>query len=285
MTKNKSFLRFIIKILPKGYISRTFGHIAEIQLPSPLLNMIIDWYCNKYKVNRDEIDYPVNGFKTLDEFFTRRLKKGVHTIDESNNSIVSPVDSVIDQFGMIDGTILIQAKGKYYSLTELVPSKLSSEFVDGLFVSLYLSPSDFHRIQSPVTGKINGYLHIPGTLYTVQEFMTNSLDRLYIKNERLISFINTEWGIIAVCKIGALNVGRITLCYDESVSTNKLFRKRKEYFYNIDERPEIKKGEDLGVFHFGSTVILLFKKGMVQLEDFTKGKKIRVGERLATFIK
>ncbi|MFH0975786.1 MAG: archaetidylserine decarboxylase [Spirochaetota bacterium] len=279
--RHKIFLVFFFKIIPKNFISRAFGSIARLQLPASVMEFVIRHYCNAYKVNQYEIDYPAAGFKSFDEFFTRKLKAGVHKIDLKSDSIVSPVDARIDEFGKINQFRIIQAKGIEYSLRELVPSAMADEFADGSFITLYLSPADYHRIHSPVSGKVAGYFSIPGNLFPVKEAMVNGINGLFSKNERAITYIKNSKGICAVCKIGAMNVGRITLSYAD-VETNRLSGEKKELLFNKNGQPSVKKGQEIGIFHLGSTVILLFRKNSVKFASIKKGQKIRMGQRIAS---
>ncbi|MCU0821427.1 MAG: archaetidylserine decarboxylase [Spirochaetes bacterium] len=273
---------FIFRFIPKGIISRLFGYLTRRRIPRFVLSSIINWYCKKFPVKKDEILYPAGGFKTLDEFFTRKLKEGVHKIDPSTGAVVSPVDAMISYYGRINKKSIIQAKGIEYSLSALVPSAMAEKFIDGDFITLYLSPADYHHIHSPVSGNIIGFFNIPGKLYSVQEFMVNGMKGLFSKNERVISYIRTDRGLAAVCKIGAMNVGRITLNY-AGVVTNKTFRHRNEFFYPEKFCPHIKKGENLGTFHLGSTVILLFQKDMIKFDKLEIGRSVRIGHRIAVY--
>jgi len=280
---NIGLLITLFIIIPKGTLSRLMGYLARIPFPKSLMNLIIQIFCNKYAINKHEILYPDKGFRTFDHFFTRRVKDGIHSINSTHNSIISPTDSVISQFGSINKTSIIQAKGVEYSLDKLIPSEKYKEFIDGTFITLYLSPSDYHRIHSPVNGKITGYFHIPGKLYSVQEFMVNGFKGLFSKNERIISYILTEKGMSAICMIGAMNVGRITLNFS-NIITNKTLRKKREIFFSTDMQPMIKKGDELGKFHIGSTIILLFNKDAINFSETLKiGDKVRVGDAIAFF--
>lgn len=272
----------IFRIIPKSLISRVFGYIALIPFPSSLMKAIMAWYCKNYGVNLDEAVIPEGGFRTLNEFFTRKLKPGIHNIASGKKTIVSTTDSRIDQFGDIKGDTIIQAKGIDYSLGELVPSEIAGRFINGKFVTLYLSPGDYHRIHSPVTGKISGFYNIPGKLYPVKESIATGLKNLFSINERIITYIETDYGLVGVCKVGAINVGKISLSYEDIV-TNRLYRKREERFYGDKDRKEIGAGEEIGVFNLGSTVILLFEKGVMDLDDLEYGKKIRLGEKIGSF--
>lgn len=275
---------FVLRVIPKALISRAFGRLARMRLPRGILLRVIDWYCGKYGVNRGEIAWPPGGFPTLDQFFIRKLKEGVHVIDGARNSVVSPVDSRVDRYGAIDGLRMIQAKGIDYSLRDLIPSEAYKYFIGGSFITLYLSPADYHRIHSPVNGRVAGFFHAPGLLFPVKDFVVKGVKGLFARNERLVTYISTPRGMVAVCKIGALNVGRITLSYHDTV-TNRAFRKKREFFYPSGGGPSVAKGDELGIFHLGSTVILLFPRDVLRFEKLEAGQKVRLGQRIATFVK
>ena len=283
MNSNRNLTIFLFRILPKSLISRIFGWLTRIPLPSSIMRSLISWYTAKFGIDMNEYEIPSGGFRTFDCFFTRLLKEGMRPVDTDPRAIVSPVDARLDQFGPIKGDTIIQAKGMDFSLRDLVPSDSFRDFQNGSFMTLYLSPGDYHRIHAPAGGEITGYFHIPGKLYTVQEFMVQGLRRLFCINERVISFIKTGKGHIAVCKVGAMNVGRISLSYADVIS-NRSFRSRKEVHFTGQGRPAIKAGEELGIFHLGSTVILLFEKNMITFANLTAGQSVRLGQRIGTFI-
>jgi phosphatidylserine decarboxylase len=276
-------VRFFFIIIPKAFLSRIFGFFARRRLPKGLLSSILRWYCKKYGVLTEEIETPEGGFVSLEHFFTRRVKPGVHKIDANPHSFVSPVDAKIAQFGDITGTRIMQAKNIDYLVSELLPSSIHHAFLDGSFVTLYLSPGDYHRIHSPVTGKIMAGIHFPGKLFPVAEFMVNGISGLFSKNERLVTYIQTEHGICAVCKIGAMNVGRIDVTYSDMMTNAHAFRRRKEISFPEKLRPQINKGDHLGTFHLGSTVILLFQKDMAVFENIREGMKVRMGQKLGVY--
>lgn len=282
--ENNKIKIMIFKILPKGFISRVFGYTSLIPVPQGLLKRIIAWYSLKYGVNLGEAEIPAEGFKNLNKFFTRKLKSGVRKIDEDKRSIVATTDSRVDQYGDITDDSILQAKGVDYSLRELIPSIEAEKFINGKYITLYLSPGDYHRIHSPVSGRITGFFNIPGKLYTVQTFMVKGFKGLFAVNERLITYIDTDHGAVAVCKIGAMNVGKISLSYDNSV-TNRFFRSKNEYIYDENKMPSVKKGDEIGVFNLGSTVIILFENGMMEFDDLKDGQIVKVGEKIGTLLK
>ncbi|MCL1911221.1 MAG: archaetidylserine decarboxylase [Leptospirales bacterium] len=278
--RKKKLLIFLFKIIPKSLFSRIFGYFARIPLPAPVLNALISWYVKKFNINMDEYSVPSGGFRNFDMFFTRELKPNSRKISAAKNALLSPVDARVDQSGKIRKGQIIQAKGILYGVDSLIPSDAAKRFQNGYFVTLYLSPADYHRIHSPVSGKITGFFHIPGKLYTVQEFMVQGLEGLFSINERLISYIETAKGLAAVCKVGAMNVGRISLSY-ASVVTNKSIRSQKEVFF--DESVKVKAGDEIGAFHLGSTIILLFEKGMAELE-IKPGERVRFGQSIGRLL-
>lgn len=280
----KPFLVFIFRIIPKAFLSRIFGMLTRLPVGQSVLSPLLRVYCDKYRVNLDEIDTPEEGFRTFDQFFTRRLKRGVHTINPDPKAVVSPVDAHVSQFGEITGTRIMQAKNIDYLVSDLVPASIHHTFLDGTFVTLYLSPADYHRIHSPVDGVVNGLLHVPGKLFPVMEFAVNGIQGLFSVNERLISYIKTDAGVCAVCKIGAMNVGRISVSYSDVVTNRSMFRRKREIIFPADFRPHMRKGDELGTFHLGSTVVLLFQKGMVRLDALHDGQRVRVGEKIATIV-
>jgi phosphatidylserine decarboxylase len=282
MSRSRSLAIFFFKIIPTGLISRLFGYVARTPLPAWVLEPVIRWYSVKYGVLADEIR-PGSSFRTLDAFFTRELASGARPVDQEKNSVVSPVDARVDMFGAIDETRILQAKGVEYSLEKLIPSDMHRHFLDGSFITLYLAPGDYHRIHAPARGRIAGYYVLPGRLFTVQEYMVAGLPGLFSKNERLISYLKTERGMVAVCKIGAMNVGRITLSYAGAV-TNRAFQRRRETRFPEGDGPLIEKGAQLGAFHLGSTVILLFPAGAVKFDGISMGMKVTVGQKIGRFV-
>ncbi len=285
MSNNKKLSIFFYLIAPTGFISRVFGYLTLIPFPKKVLENIISWYIAKFEIDSSEFVEPKDGFKNFNQFFTRKMKDGVHSIDNDNGkNLVSPVDGRIDQYGKIEGTTIIQAKGVNYRLNDLLPSEKANEFVNGSFMTIYLSPADYHRIHSPIKGKITGFFNIPGRLLTVQDYMVKGYQGLFNINERIFTFIDTGKGSAAVCKVGATNVGKISLSY-HNTRTNKTFRRKKEVIFKQDDQINIEAGGEVGVFNLGSTVILLFEENLVSFDNFEIGSKIRMGNKIGNIKK
>jgi phosphatidylserine decarboxylase len=193
--------------------------------------------------------------------------------------VVSPVDARVASAGCSLEGRLVQAKGRDYTLAALLNDPVDGRrFEGGCYATLYLSPRDYHRIHSPLDGEIEGYSYIPGVLFPVNAPAVRSVPNLFCVNERLVTFLATRLGKIAVVKVGATCVGRIRAAYDDVVTNSGRKAERRRY-----DRPiPIAKGAELGVFEMGSTVILLFEKGAVDLSSsLVEGARVRVGEEIA----
>ncbi len=276
--KKNSFVTFFFIIIPKAFLSRIFGHFAKSNFSS----LFIKKFAASFKINREECIEPENGFNSLNSFFTRKLIPGMRKIDISAKSLVSPVDGRIDQFGPVTGTRVMQAKDIDYLLAELLPAQVHHLFIDGSFITIYLSPSDYHRIHSPLDGKIFGTLYVPGKLFPVMEYMVNGINGLFTKNERAISYIETSSGKCVVAMVGAMNVGQISISYENIITNQKMFRKKNEILYPDNLKPQVHKGDEIGIFNMGSTVIMLFEKDMVEFSRFNIGDKVKMGQKIGT---
>lgn len=277
---NKSVTLRLFTVLPTCILSRIAGAAARVPFPQPIMKAFISWYSKRYGVS-EEYEVPPQGFRTFDEFFTRRLKKGARTVARAPLAVVSPVDGRIQRYGAIEDTTLIQAKGITYTLDDLIPSPTAALFRGGSFMTLYLAPGDYHRIHAPVDGTITGYFNIPGRLFTVQEWMVARQPLLYARNERIITYIAAEAGTVAVCKIGAFNVGRITLAYCDE-RTNRMFRTRRERFFPSGDGVPVKAGDEIGAFHLGSSIILLFQNNAVRFNQIPYETTVRMGASIGT---
>ena len=270
-----------LELLPKNAVSRAFGEVSEVELPSALRGVVNRTFASIADVDVDEAENSPEDYESLNAFFTRRLREGVRPMETTaGNAIVSPVDGRLDQFGDIERETLFQAKGKIYELVELVDSgREAHRFTGGSYATLYLSPRDYHRIHSPATGRVSHVSYIPGTLFPVNAFAAHRVDGLFTINERLISYIDSEdLGRIGVVKVGATCVGRISLSYRD-MHTNQSFRRRREI--ELEEPVEISHGDELGVFNLGSTVIVLVESPRFDFDsDLEIGQSIQLGTLL-----
>ncbi|HNL54333.1 MAG TPA: archaetidylserine decarboxylase, partial [Turneriella sp.] len=210
------------------------------------------------------------------------LKNGSRLIDQKENVIISPVDGRLLVSGSLEQGQLLQSKGMESSLQNLLGNnRFYKQFLGGRYMTIYLSPQDYHRIHSPVEGRILGYYYQPGKLFPVNNLAVNTINQLFSKNERLITYIQSEFGLVAVVKVGATSVGKIRVTYDPNIATNRWVRLVKEHMY--DEEINIRKGAELGRFEMGSTVMLLFERDTAELLEFEEKQKLLFGQPIGLF--
>jgi phosphatidylserine decarboxylase len=249
--------------------------------------VFIPTYVRHYRVNTSEAEQEVADYTNLRDFFVRRLKPDRRPIAPGAGTVVSPVDGRVAVFGVIEQGMLIQAKGIYYSVEELLggDTERAKEYEGGTFLTIYLSPSDYHRIHMPLAGQVAGYTYVPGTLFPVNPFGVRAVKGLFARNERLISYLATDMGEIALIKVGATIVGSVQVVYEQSCTNPKLRKHKKPEFKQLNAGPYLAKGEELALFEFGSTVILLFPKGRINLNpDLAPQKVVRMGEAIGEII-
>ncbi|MBG9567631.1 archaetidylserine decarboxylase [Brevibacillus agri] len=278
----KKLLPGLIHRLPQNAMSRTMGKITA----SRFSRLAIQHYIRHYKIDASIIEKPVTEYRTLKEFFTRRLKPGARPIAPGNDVIVSPVDGTVSQLGDICEGTLIQAKGKEFSVTELLggSEEEAKRYYGGKFITIYLSPRDYHRIHMPVAGELVRYSYLPGRLYPVNRLGIENVDRLFARNERLVTYIESDGlGEIALVKVGALFVGSVKVVYNTATTNIKHGRQTDE---PIEGTPHYAKGDELGWFEFGSTVILLLESSQLTwAAGVEKGNSLLMGQLLATLQK
>lgn len=267
----------ILYVLPKNLISYLFGLLANITFPGFVVREVIRGFAKMYKIDLYEADKEVHEYKSLDDFFTRKLKVGIRPIGKG---IVHPADSNLTQLGKIQEGTLIQAKDMYYSLKDFVQNdSLCKKFWDGYFFLYYLCPTDYHRVHSPVDGYITDIHYIPGKLWPVNNWSTTNIKNLFSINERVVVNIETPQGFCSLVMVGATNVGKMTLTFDKDVITNK-FLDRNPIKKKYDKPIPIQKGDDLGAFHMGSTVVMIYEKNLFPPNPNFVSGKVRVGESL-----
>lgn len=269
----------MLSCLPKKSVSRWVGRLAR----SPRSRRLIPYFIRRFDVDLSQVEKPVSQYRSLLDFFVRGLKEGARPVDSAPDRLVSPVDGTISQLGEIEKGIILQAKGVTYTLNALLGGndEKVSRFEGGRFLTVYLSPRDYHRIHTPIQGKVMGLTYIPGSLFPVNALGVRRVRGLFARNERLITYLDTPAGGVALVKVGATNVGSIRVVYDPEVVTNRLGRKRI-FNRSYPETEEMMKGEELGRFEFGSTVILLFEAGRVDwIGDLSPGKAVQMGQPIA----
>ena len=279
---SKDFYLLLLSAIPQNLVSRLFGWISYMHLPSFVMIPVLQAYSRIFKIDVNEAEKNIREYPSLNRFFTRALKEGARTVDPGKKSIISPVDGTVSKFGEIHQGKMIQAKGIDYSLRDLLESsRFLDSFKEGSYMVIYLSPRDYHRIHSPVDGKILGYTYTPGKLFAVNEIAVKGLYGLFPKNERLTTYIKNTNGMVGLVKVGAVNVGRIRVNYD-SVHTNRWIRFAQHDVYDVPFT--VNKGDEVGRFEMGSTVILLFEKGIMKfLPGVKEGQSVKFGQALGQF--
>jgi phosphatidylserine decarboxylase len=276
---DSAFISFL-RLLPKNSVSRLVGRVTRLEGGKTAHQLAIRAFCRQYGVAVDEAELPLSDYPTFASFFTRRLRPGARPIAGGDDVPVSPVDGAVSHAGIASAGRLVQAKGKDYTLEKLLADPAeAARFEGGAYATIYLSPRDYHRIHTPLGGTIVGYAHVPGALWPVNRPSVRNVPELFAVNERLITYLETPVGRVAVVAVGATCVGRIRALYDDVVTNERRPVLRHHYETPIP----ISKGEELAVFEMGSTVILLFEPGRVALDPrLVPGAVVRVGERIGT---
>lgn len=278
------FRATIMQLLSHRILSRLFGTLANIRRPRFLVRWVIRRYIRlfdieTYEIEQDPLDYP-----SLGDFFVRRLKPGARPIENGPGHVVSPVDALVMAAGEIDdGACAFQIKGSPYPVAELMMDPdAEKHYRKGIYIQLYLSPRDYHRIHFPVGGRITKARYVPGRLYPVNEFSVTTFPRVLTRNERvLIQLSDGDNGdhTMAMALVGALNVGRIGLALSR-FETNRSGRKTP---CDIPlDRDSGTVGDELGYFRMGSTVVLFFRAGTFE-PGVTTGDRVQMGQRIGTW--
>ena len=260
------------------YIANTLAH-SNIK---SVKNYLINYFLRNYIVNFDDITKTTaEEYTNFNDFFTRDLKPGVRPIDDNAHSIVSCCDGTISEFGSIDGNRLIQAKNKYYTIDNLLADpNLAEKFSDGTFITTYLAPTDYHKVHMPFDGTLLHMKYIPGKLFSVRQDMIAGVDNLFTRNERLICSFTSQFGQFTIALIGAQLVSGLETVWHGKI---KRSRKIKQWDYN-DKNITLKKGQELGRFNFGSTVILCLQNNTSINDHLNKNQKIKLGTSIMKFL-
>lgn len=266
-----------LRALPRKRLSRALGRLADVQGPPPLLGRAIRTFAGVYGVDLDEAVVPEGGFATFDDFFTRRLRPGARPSDPDPDAILSPADGRLEDLGEVAPDAHLRVKGRRYAVAELLGDGAeAARYEGGAFFIVYLSPRDYHRVHAPAGGSVSQVRHVPGTLFPVNTIGLNHIDNLFARNERVAIAQDTDrHGRVTTVLVGALGVGRIGLAFDD-LQTN-MGRQHGVQQYGADG-PRLERGEELGVFHLGSTVIVFIEPGARLRLERREGDAVRVGQ-------
>lgn len=259
------------------FISQKFGAFADTKFSPSVQNFINKTYIRIFNISLDE-HAPLESYKSLNELFTRKLLKP-RELKGDANTLVAPADCRVTNFGTVENGQILQIKGKSYSIAELLNSdEKAASLEGGVFANLYLSPKDYHRFHAPCDAKVLYALHIPGALYPVNDPALNSIDALFAKNERVVLALEASFGVFYMVFVGALNVGRIVIEWDDRIKTNA--DKTTISAYHYEENITLKKGDEIGRFEMGSSIAMLFAKNQVK-PTLAEGQKISFGDEFA----
>jgi phosphatidylserine decarboxylase len=268
-----------LRALPKNALSRAVGRLTDWPGPGGLLRAGMRGFASLYDIDL-AASPPLETYRTFGQFFARPLRAGQRPIAPGDEVVVSPVDARVSEAGVATGGRMIQAKGIDYTVAALLgDAGLAARFDGGAWTTLYLSPQDYHRIHFPLRGGITGWRYIPGELWPVNAASVGQVPGLFTVNERLVTLLDSPLGHCAIVAVGATVVGRVRAAYDVAVpltdQPGATAVQRGDY---APPRP-VQKGDELGAFEMGSTVILVFEPGRVKLSERLKpGARVRVGE-------
>jgi len=266
-------------ILPQHFLSRMMWRLTRCEYKW-LLKLTLPLFIRIFKVNMEEAkNSDWKSYSSFNNFFTRELNDEAREISSDEKSIASPVDGAVSQLGKINNDLIFQAKGHAYSLTQLLGDRedLSKTFINGQFNTIYLSPKDYHRIHMPVDGTLKEMIHVPGELYSVNPTTVENVPALFARNERVICMFDTPVGPMAMILVGAIFVSSIETVWHGEVTppTRKDIRNWK---YD-EEKISYAKGQEMGRFNMGSTVILLYaNKKMNWEKELQADQKVQLGE-------
>lgn len=275
MQKSRSFATLLQYVLPKLWLSRAVGILAKSHWPW-IKNPFIRWFCQRYRVDLSECPrQSYQAYLSFNDFFTRHLKPETRPI--AHASLICPVDGTVSECGALKEGQLLQAKGVYYDIARLTAhAELTQTFANGQFATLYLAPSNYHRVHMPLSGKLMWTTYIPGKLFSVNQRTAEEIPGLFCKNERLYCHFETAFGPMGIVMVGAMIVAAIVTSWGGRITPGV---KRQIQTTQYDGRITLQQGEELGLFELGSTVILLLPKEAPPLAaSLVAGQKIKLGQ-------
>jgi phosphatidylserine decarboxylase len=267
-------------ILPQHALSRLILAATRVRV-TWFKNLLTRGFLGLYAVDLTQAAEPdPYRYASFNAFFTRALAPAARPIDAAGDSIVSPVDGRVSQIGLIENDSLLQAKGRHYLLGDLLAgADWASEFVGGRFATIYLAPTDYHRIHMPVAGSLQETLYVPGRLFSVNAVTAENVPNLFARNERVVTLFRGSHGRFAVVLVGALNVGSMATVWAGDITPRRPRRVTRLPPVRVD----LAKGAELGRFNMGSTVILLFAPGHAEWAPGLQcGARLRVGQAIGT---
>ncbi len=252
------FVYYLLYLVPKNWLSRFVGWSVRCRWPFGLAQYIRDSFIKHFKVDVSESEFPLENYPTLGEFFIRRLRSGARPLGTS--ALISPVDGMLTQRGGFTSgseSSLTQIKGIQYSLKKLIGEGWdASPYAGGSFLTIYLAPWNYHRIHSPISGRVLRVRHIAGALWPVNRWSVENISELFVRNDRILVEMEGDGGRVLAVMVGATNVGRITVPFCPQFIGNSAGVTGIRDWSPSNEL-NLAKGDDLGCFEMGSTVVLV----------------------------
>ncbi|HUF13381.1 MAG TPA: archaetidylserine decarboxylase [Longimicrobiales bacterium] len=278
--------------LPQGALSRGAGMLADAPIPRPMRRRVLSTFARTVGIDLSEVELPLEEYRSIGDFFVRRLRPDARAWPDRDGALASPVDGIVGRFGRIERGRVLQAKGRDYSVGELLGGGDAGERYDGgTFVTLYLSPRHYHRIHAPCGGDIALARHIPGALLPVNAAAVSSIPDLFARNERLVCWIEGPLGRVAVVAVGAYNVGRIAASFERLRPEHGADPQSRGWRTNVRGAPgetrrydppiAVRQGDEIMAFHLGSTVVLLLEPHRAALShSLAPGTEVPAGSIL-----
>ena len=282
LNRKQKFLKVLFQVMPHHAVSRVIYFVARLH--GPQVKPMIRWFVNRFGVDMNDAEEPEIGYyQTFNEFFTRPLKHSIRPIVPGDNTLACPCDGTVSQAGAIRSGAIFQAKGRAYSVLELLggDKAMAAEFGDGRFATIYLAPRDYHRVHMPLDANLVRMIHVPGRLFSVAAWTVQEIPRLFARNERLACYFETAAGPMVMVLVGAINVSAIETVWSGLVVPPRA-RSVNEFDYS-HTRKEIGKGAEMGRFNMGSTVILLTGKNIEWLPHIKEGQAVKMGQLIGHF--
>ena len=267
----------VLSVLPRARLARFMGWLTRRRLPRLLHRWLLRWFVSHYRVDMAEAEGGIDDYPSLAEFFVRDLKPGMRPLCTDADAVVSPADAQVAAFGTVERDIIPQGGTHKASIREMLGG--DHPFEGGSYAVLYLSPPDYHRVHAPVAGRVSRWSYLPGQLFPVFAACVERVDGIFARNERLVTWLDGDLGQVAVVMLGAFGVGRMSAVYTDLL-TNTGGAAHDE---RPGDGPDLERGDEIGRFHMGSTVILFFEPGRVRWE-LELGQRPRVRARIATVL-
>lgn len=267
-------------LLPQHLLSRLAGGLANCTW-SWVKNPFINWFVKRYQVDMSQAVEPdPTAYRCFNDFFTRALLPDARPLDAGEASILCPADGAISQLGKIEHGRIFQAKGQSFSVLELLGGNPvhAEQFQGGEFATVYLSPSDYHRVHMPLGGTLRDMIYVPGKLFSVNQTTAENVPELFARNERVVCLFDTDAGPMAVVLVGAMIVASVETVWAGLVAPPQR-QLRSESYGN--SAPELERGAEMGRFKLGSTAIVLFAPGRARWDEhLAAGTLMRMGQKM-----